>query len=39
VTVLLSALAHSSTDLFIAQKLAEEDRTDRGGAAARDHAA
>jgi sodium/hydrogen antiporter len=38
VTVLLSALAHSSTDLFIAEKLAEEERA-RPGETARDHAA
>lgn len=38
VTVLVSALAHSSTDLFVAQKLAEEDR--RGSpSAGHDHAA
>jgi NhaP-type Na+/H+ or K+/H+ antiporter len=38
VTVLLSALAHSSTDLYIAEKLADEERA-RPGETARDHAA
>jgi len=39
VTVLVSALAHSSTDLLVAQKLAEEERADPSAPALRDDAA